>query len=143
MKLTRDQRIALLNGLVVAVVLAVTGFGFQAWQGKPARDLAKLQLAKERKQNACDVFTNGAQLPQQPAESFTGASRPPTSSTTATDWTHRPRTPSATAQAEGLTIVADFAEDAQSTIPLDERRAGAAALDAMLRLGTGVPAGRS
>jgi hypothetical protein len=70
MKLTRDQRIALLNGLVVAVVLAVTGFGFQAWQGKPARDLAKLQLAKERKQNGCDVFTNGAPLPQQPAESL-------------------------------------------------------------------------
>ncbi len=42
------------------------------------------------------------------------------------------------AQAEGLTVVADFAEDARSTVPLDERRAGAAALDAMMRLGAGV-----
>lgn len=42
------------------------------------------------------------------------------------------------AEAEGLEIVADFAEDARSTVLLDEREGGAAALDAMLRLGAGV-----
>jgi DNA invertase Pin-like site-specific DNA recombinase len=42
------------------------------------------------------------------------------------------------AKREGLTIVADFAEDARSTVPLDERPAGREALDAMLRHGAGV-----
>lgn len=41
------------------------------------------------------------------------------------------------AAAEGLSIVADFAEDARSTTLLDEREGGRAALDAMLRLGAG------
>lgn len=42
------------------------------------------------------------------------------------------------ARAEGLEIVATFAEDARSTVPLDERKGGREALDAMLRLGAGV-----
>ncbi len=42
------------------------------------------------------------------------------------------------AAAEGLEIVATFEEDARSTVLLDEREGGRAALDAMLRLGAGV-----
>ncbi len=42
------------------------------------------------------------------------------------------------AAANGLTIVADYAEDARSTTLISEREGGAAALDAMLRHGAGV-----
>jgi site-specific DNA recombinase len=42
------------------------------------------------------------------------------------------------ARRHGLTIVADFAGDERSTVPLDEREAGRAALDAMMIHGAGV-----